>query len=877
MSIKNFKISTGLDLEGLILTAGDGELLVNGSSLATTQYVDSAIGNIDVDLSDNAGAYLDWNAGTSVFDVNVNDIADALTGSYEFATGTDITTALAGYATEGFVTSQGYLTSADLSGYVTETGTQDLSNKRVIDTLVFSDGVTIADEGEIAILSPNHEFEIKANSGHLELKTVATDADVNVSSLYGDIVLNATGGSYIGSVAAANEIATKEYVDGLANGLDVKASVRVASSSHTGYANEFLPTDPTMPQIDGIVLNFGDRVLLKNENNSLDNGIYVLLETGQLVRAADADQGNLTRGSFTFVESGTNAGKGFVVTNVNSLGVELSQFSETGNYITSVGTGLDVTGGNLTVVADTFDAFGAAGDVQDNLDTHTDATAAHGATGAVVGTTNTQTLSNKTLASPSITVPGSTAFPYEGIFNSSTEFEIVSWVGGNADNATSLTLNGTQFVYGVSYDGTYPVASVSGNKLTFAEGVIPSGLASAGSTLTPFNPGTITIGKSSTISPTEISYLDGVTFSIQTQLDGKLTSADLSGYATESYVDTAIGNIPDAFITSVGANLSVDVNGGLNLSSDVVTVDGTQTLTNKNIGDRLTFNDGGNNSSIDVDANDLYVSANNDLVLSAYIGNVVVKAQTSGSVYVGSANSGNEVATEGYVDTAINALVDGAPGVLDTLNELAAALGDDENFASTITTALGGKQATLTAGNGIAIDGSNNITVDLNDIAGAGITVNGNTIEAAPGYISSVDASFAVSVAGELSLSDEIIVTSVALTDSANNITAASDVFGNGSTSTYAMGSAVTVGTLPAGYEVADVFVTLKDSAGASRTSKLTHVNTGGDAPTWTEYGIIVSGSFPATTLSFDASGNIIANVTGSGTYSVKGVVTILK
>jgi len=52
------------------------------------------------------------------------------------------------------------------------------------------------------------------------------------------------------------------------------------------------------------------------------------------------------------------------------------------------------------------------------------------------------------------------------------------------------------------------------------------------------------------------------------------------------------------------------------------------------------------------------------------------------------------VATEAYVDTAISNLVDGAPAMLDTLNELAAALADDANFATTMTTALGNKADT---------------------------------------------------------------------------------------------------------------------------------------------------------------------------------------
>jgi hypothetical protein len=178
-------------------------------------------------------------------------------------------------------------------------------------------------------------------------------------------------------------------------------------------------------------------------------------------------------------------------------------------------------------------------------------------------------------------------------------------------------------------------------------------------------------------------------------------------------------------------------------------------------------------------------------------------------------------------------------------------------------------------GTGLYVDGTT-LAVNVNALAGTGLTVNGNQLEAAPAFITTVDESFAVTD-GELSLSNTITIASVELTDSVNNVTAASDVFGNGSTSAYDMGSNETIGTLPAAYEVADVFVTLESSTGASRTSKFTHVNTGGDAPTWTEYGIIVSGSFPATTISFDASGNVIANVTGSATYSAKGVATILK
>jgi len=53
----------------------------------------------------------------------------------------------------------------------------------------------------------------------------------------------------------------------------------------------------------------------------------------------------------------------------------------------------------------------------------------------------------------------------------------------------------------------------------------------------------------------------------------------------------------------------------------------------------------------------------------------------------------NTIATKSYVDTSVSNLVDGAPGVLDTLNELAAAIGDDASFTTTITTSIGTKLA----------------------------------------------------------------------------------------------------------------------------------------------------------------------------------------
>jgi hypothetical protein len=65
---------------------------------------------------------------------------------------------------------------------------------------------------------------------------------------------------------------------------------------------------------------------------------------------------------------------------------------------------------------------------------------------------------------------------------------------------------------------------------------------------------------------------------------------------------------------------------------------------------------------------------------------------------VGTYLTNNSYATQTYVNTAVSNLVDAAPGTLDTLNELAAALGDDPNFATTVATSIGTKEPTITAG-----------------------------------------------------------------------------------------------------------------------------------------------------------------------------------
>ena len=106
-----------------------------------------------------------------------------------------------------------------------------------------------------------------------------------------------------------------------------------------------------------------------------------------------------------------------------------------------------------------------------------------------------------------------------------------------------------------------------------------------------------------------------------------------------------------------------------------------------------------------------------------------------------------QTAAEGYADAAVAAIVDGAPALLDTLNELAAALQDNPDVISTIQTTAAGKQDALTAGANIDITGATisvtgltsaeisdfnaaalSATAAAYDVAGAAATAESNAI-----------------------------------------------------------------------------------------------------------------------------------------------------
>jgi len=162
--------------------------------------------------------------------------------------------------------------------------------------------------------------------------------------------------------------ATKGYVDGVAQGLDVRASVRLATAAalDNWVANSFdktlIASAVGVTTIDGVSIALGNRILVKNQAgaNAVQNGIYVVTVVGDvstktvLTRASDFNTTALASpGSFTFVEEGTaNADTGWVLSTnapitLDATALTFTQFSSAG--VVTAGNGLSKNGNNLDV------------------------------------------------------------------------------------------------------------------------------------------------------------------------------------------------------------------------------------------------------------------------------------------------------------------------------------------------------------------------------------------------------------------------------------------------------------------------------------------------------------------------------------------------
>ena len=146
------------------------------------------------------------------------------------------------------------------------------------------------------------------------------------------------------------DAANKGYVDGVAQGLDVKDSVKATTTANGTLSTAFANGQ----SIDGVTLSTGDRILIKNQTTASQNGIYNVNASGAPSRTTDMGTGSNAAGAFVFVEQGTvNAENGFTCTSdtgsavVGTNNLTFAQFSGAGQII--AGDGIAKSGNELSV------------------------------------------------------------------------------------------------------------------------------------------------------------------------------------------------------------------------------------------------------------------------------------------------------------------------------------------------------------------------------------------------------------------------------------------------------------------------------------------------------------------------------------------------
>lgn len=135
------------------------------------------------------------------------------------------------------------------------------------------------------------------------------------------------------------DAATKAYVDSVAQGLSVKTAVAVATTANVTLSG--------LQTIDGYALSSGDRVLVKNQTTTSQNGVYDAA-SGSWTRSTDSDTGTELVNAFYFVQNGlTQQATGWVQSTpgpitIGTTSLVFSQFSGAAEY--TAGAGLTKTG-----------------------------------------------------------------------------------------------------------------------------------------------------------------------------------------------------------------------------------------------------------------------------------------------------------------------------------------------------------------------------------------------------------------------------------------------------------------------------------------------------------------------------------------------------
>ena len=212
-------------------------------------------------------------------------------------------------------------------------------------------GATFAAPGTIGSSTPaaGTFTSLTANSS---FTSTAGTTSLGATTMSGAIAMANFKITGLGTPSAATDAVTKDYVDTVASGITSKTSVIAATTVAGTLVSSFENGDI----IDTITLITGNRILIKDQADPIENGIYVVNASGSPTRSTDFAIGTNQGGTYVFVQEGfVNDNAGFICNSpsgsdlVGTNGISFSQFTGAAQII--AGTGLTKTGNTLSVNA----------------------------------------------------------------------------------------------------------------------------------------------------------------------------------------------------------------------------------------------------------------------------------------------------------------------------------------------------------------------------------------------------------------------------------------------------------------------------------------------------------------------------------------------
>ena len=427
----------------------------------------------------------------------------------------------------------------------------------------------------------------------------------------------------MGTPTASTDAATKQYVDDLAQGLAIQAPAIVASTGTlatmsggtvtydngtAGVGATLTISGSTLTAIDGITLNTDDRIVIKDEATSANNGIYTYTSSTVLTRATDFDTPTeMAGGDFVFIQQGTVYNDtGWVmtdpVTTVGTSDVTFVQFSGAGSF--TAGSGLTLTGTVFSVNTDNLTTDISGGNVVVK-------TSAQFTTPDIGAATGTSLSATGNVAGGNLTTVGVVSATGNVIGGNITTAGVVAATGnvsggnittgakvvavGNIDS-TSGIFNGDGFglsnipaanITGLSLSGiangtsNVDIASVDGNismgvngvadiVIVADDGIEVTGTTKSSGTVTASaftaNTGIFTGNGSGLTALTGANVTGEVPFAAPANA---VAGGNVSGQVANALVSGTVYTAAQPNVTSVGTLTSVSVSGTANVAGNV--------------------------------------------------------------------------------------------------------------------------------------------------------------------------------------------------------------------------------------------------------------------------------------------------------------------